>query len=204
MALRLLHWAHLRPAGLLDAKVAVQGLVDRSSPDIAALYERFLPPEKRRKGIGLMPDEAQILILAGDVKRGQSLLTPTGALATCLACHFVNGTGRDFGPDLSKVGARMSRGQILESLLHPSRQIAPGYASQVVEMKDGSVQVGFLLGQTRENITLKLASGQSMVVPMSEVKAQKPQPLSLMPEGLLQSLTAAELADLLAFLESLK
>ena len=204
MALRLLHWVHQRPAGMLDAKDAVQRVVDRASPDIAALYERFLPPEKRRKVIGLMPDEARILILAGDVKRGQSLLTPTGALATCLACHFVNGTGRDFGPDLSKVGSRMKRGQILESLLHPSRQIAPGYASQVVEMKDGSVQMGFLLGQTREDITLKLATGQSLKVPMSEVKALKSQPLSLMPEGVLQSLTAEELADLLAFLESLK
>jgi len=73
-----------------------------------------------------------------------------------------------------------------------------------VEMKDGSVQMGFLLGQTREDITLKLATGQSLKVPMSEVKALKSQPLSLMPEGVLQSLTAEELADLLAFLESLK
>jgi hypothetical protein len=99
MALRVLHWAHQRPAELLDAEEAVQGVVDRSTPDIAALYERFLSPEKRRKVIGLTPDEAHLLSLSGDVKRGQALLSPTGALATCLACHFVNGTGRDFGPD---------------------------------------------------------------------------------------------------------
>jgi putative heme-binding domain-containing protein len=204
MALRVLHWAHQRPAELLDAEEAVQGVVDRSTPDIAALYERFLPPEKRRKVIGLTPDEAHLLSLSGDVKRGQALLSPTGALATCLACHFVNGTGRDFGPDLSKIGARMTRVQILESLLHPSRQIAPGYASQVLEMKDGTVQVGFLVEQTREGVLLKLATGQSMRVRKSGVKALKPQAQSLMPEGLLQSLTAVEVADLLAFLESLK
>jgi putative heme-binding domain-containing protein len=71
-------------------------------------------------------------------------------------------------------------------------------------MKDGTVQMGFLVEQTSEGVLLKLATGQSMRVRKSGVKALKPQALSLMPEGLLQSLTAVEVADLLAFLESLK
>jgi putative heme-binding domain-containing protein len=146
----------------------------------------------------------QLLSLAGDAKRGAAMLTPTGSLATCLACHFVNGTGRDFGPDLSKVGSRLTKEQLLESLLHPSKQIAPGYAAYTAEMTDGSVQMGFAMKQTKEENVLKLATGQSITLRADDLKSLKPLPTSLMPEGLLQSLTAAEVADLLAFLRSLQ
>lgn len=175
-----------------------------SDPNISGLLERFLPPEKRRKTIGLTPDMPQLLGLEGDVNKGAALISPSGALATCLACHFVNGTGRDFGPDLSKVGSRLTKAQLLESLIHPSRQISHGYAAQVAELADGTSQMGFLLRQTKAETVLKLATGQSLAVPAEELKSLKLLPASLMPEGLLQSLTSSEVADLLSFLSSLK
>lgn len=175
-----------------------------SDPNIAPLLERFLPPEKRRKVIGLTPDVPQLLSLTGDAKRGSAMLTPTGSLAACLACHFVNGTGRDFGPDLSKIGARLTKEQLLENLLHPSKQIAPGYAAYTAELRDGSVQMGFAVKQTKEETVLKLATGQSITLRSADMKSLKPLPTSLMPEGLLQAMTASEIADLLAYLGSLK
>ena len=183
-------------------------LIDRAlastDPNIAPLFERFLPPEKRRKVVGLTPDVPQLLSLTGDAKRGLAMLAPTGSLATCLACHFVNGTGRDFGPDLSKVGSRATKARLLESLLHPSRQIAHGYAAYAAELKDGSLQVGFAVKQGEDETVLKLATGQSVTLRRAEVKELKLLPNSLMPEGLMQSLTAMEIADLLAALESLR
>jgi putative heme-binding domain-containing protein len=175
-----------------------------TDPSIAPLFERFLPPEKRRKTIGLTPDVPQLLSLTGDAKRGSAMLTPTGSLAACLACHFVNGTGRDFGPDLSKVGARLTKEQLLENLLHPSKQIAPGYAAYTAELADGTVQMGFAVKQTKEETVLKLATGQSITLRAADLKSLKPLPTSLMPEGLLQAMTAAEIADLLAYLASMK
>jgi putative heme-binding domain-containing protein len=175
-----------------------------SDPNIAGLLERFLPPEKRRKTIGLTPDVPQLLGLEGDVKRGAALISPSGALATCLACHFVNGTGRDFGPDLSRVGSRLTKAQLLESLIHPSKQIAEGYGTQVAELADGTLQMGFLLRKTKAETVLKLATGQSLAVSAGELRSLKSLPASLMPEGLLQSLTSSEVADLLSFLSSLK
>jgi len=173
-------------------------------PNIAALLERFLPPDKRRKTIGLMPDVPQLLSLKGDAKQGAALISPSGALATCLACHFVNGTGRDFGPDLSKIGSRMKKQEILENLLDPSKKIAPGYAAQMAELTDGTVQIGFLVSKTKKETVLKLATGQSITLPAGLVKSLRPLPTSLMPPGLLQSLTSTEVADLLTFLSSLK
>lgn len=186
-----------------DAKLIERALTS-TDPQIAPLFERFQPLEKRRKVIGMTPDVPQLLSLKGDAKRGLEMLAPTGSLATCLACHFVNGTGRDFGPDLSKVGSRATKEQLLESLLHPSRQVAQGYAAYAAELKDGTLQVGFAVKQGEDETVLKLATGQSVTLRRDEVKSLKPLPSSLMPEGLLQSLTALEVSDLLAALESLR
>jgi putative heme-binding domain-containing protein len=51
---------------------------------------------------------------------------------------------------------------------------------------------------------LKLATGQSITLRAADLKSLKPLPTSLMPEGLLQAMTAAEIADLLAYLASMK
>ncbi len=201
-ALRVLY----RPTFILRAgpDLELEAGMASTDPNIASLFERFLPPEKRRKTIGLTPDVPQLLSLTGDAKRGSAMLSPTGSLSACLACHFVNGTGRDFGPDLSKVGARLTKEQLLESLLHPSKLISEGYAAYTAELSDGTVQMGFAVKQTKEETVLKLATGQSITLRAADLKSLKPLPTSLMPEGLLQSLTAAEVADLLAFLRSLQ
>lgn len=186
------------------AKTDFEAGLKSSDPNIAPLFERFLPPDQRRKVIGPQPDVAQLLGLSGDARRGEALMSPDGALSTCLACHFVNGTGRDFGPDLSKVGSRLSKEQLLESLLHPSRTIAEGYSAQMAELADGTSQLGFVVKRTADHTVFKLPTGQSIPLRHAEIRSLKPLPASLMPEGLLQSLTPAEVADVLAYLRSLK
>jgi putative heme-binding domain-containing protein len=128
----------------------------------------------------------------------------TGKMAACLACHLVNGIGRDFGPDLSKVGARLNREQLLESIHTPSKTIAKGYETWMLTLKDGTQQMGFLVQRDEEEVTLKLATGQPLTVPNAQITSQKLQPASLMPEGLLQAMTEQEAADVLAFLAALK
>jgi len=202
-----MQFLHALDAGELPQPVREQAVkMALAAPDanVRALFERFVPPEQRTITLGMNIDAGKLLVVKGDAQRGAGLLTMTGKTAICLACHFVNGTGRDFGPDLSKVGARLSRELLLESLLHPSKVIAPEYLPQMVETKDGQTQVGFIVRQNEGGLTLKLATGQTQTFAKAEVKSQKPLPMSLMPEGLLQSLTAQEAADVLEFLSSLK
>ncbi len=175
-----------------------------SNPAIACYFERFLPPDQRVKTLGMNIDTQKLLALHGDAQRGGNLLSMTGKLATCLACHIVNGSGRDFGPDLSKVGARLTRQQIYESLHQPSKTIAKGYEPWIITLKDDTVQTGFLVTAADAAITLKLPTGQTQTISRDQIKTQQPQPVSLMPEGLLQSLTEQEAADIIAYLASLK
>ena len=173
-------------------------------PAIACYFERFLPPDQRVKTLSMNFDAKKLLAAKGDAKHGSELVSMTGKLAACLACHLVNGIGRDFGPDLSKVGSRLSREQILESLHQPSKLIAKGYETWIVTLNDGSVQSGFLVNPADGPLTLKLPSGQPQTIARDQVKSQQPLPTSLMPEGLLQSMTEQEAADVIAFLTGLK
>jgi putative heme-binding domain-containing protein len=211
-----LHWEHFRsPAHLMMAvnngsldtpnrEAAIKAAMASGDPNITSLFERFLPPEQRVKTLGMNFDAKKLLAAIGDAKRGGELVSMTGKLATCLACHIVNGIGRDFGPDLSKIGSRLSREQILESLHQPSKVIAKGYETWIVTLKDGSLQSGFLVNPADGPLTLKLPSGQPQTIARDQVKSQQPLPTSLMPEGLLQGMTEEEAADVIAFLAGLK
>lgn len=182
----------------------IQAGLTSKNPTVVALFEQFVPPDQRIKTLGMNFDTKKLLALKGDAKRGGELLSMTGKLATCLACHIVNGSGRDFGPELSKVGSRLTREQIFESLHQPSKTIAKGYEPWVITLKDDTVQSGFLVPPADAAITLKLPTGQTQAIARAQIKSQTPQPVSLMPEGLLQSLTEQEAADIIAYLAALK
>lgn len=175
-----------------------------SPPETATYFEQFVPPGQRVKTLGMNIDATKLLAVKGDAQRGAGLLSMTGKMAICLACHIVNGTGRDFGPDLTKAGTRLSREQILDSLLHPSKTISQGYETWVVTLKDKSVHTGFMVNPGDAAVTLKLPSGQSQTFEPKAVYDRRAQPASMMPEGLLQSLTPQEAADVIAFLSGLK
>jgi putative heme-binding domain-containing protein len=173
-------------------------------PTVRDLFDRFLPDDKRVATLGMNPDAKKILALQGDPARGAQLLSPQGKLAACFACHLINGAGRDFGPDLSKIATRLKPEQMLESLLHPSKVIAQGYQTASVETNDGAVQVGFIVKDNAGGVSVRTATGQTVTVEKSNIRNRSNLPASLMPEGLAQGLTAREAADLLSYLNSLK
>jgi len=210
-----LHWFRSSPTHLMIAvsneqipaprrEAAIKAAMASGDPNITSLFERFLPPEQRVKTLGVNFDTKKLLAVPGDAKRGGELVSMSGKLAICLACHIVNGIGRDFGPELSKAGARLTREQILESLHKPSQTIAKGYETWIVTLKDGSLQSGFVTHSDEDAVTLKLPTGQSQTIKREQIQSQQPQPVSLMPEGLLQSMTEQEAADVIAHLAGLK
>lgn len=179
-------------------------LARHANPEIACYFECFLPHEQRVKTLGMNFDVKKLLAARGDARRGSEFVSLTGKMAACLACHIINGSGRDFGPDLSKVGARLSREQIFESLHRPSSAIAKGYEAWTITLHDGSMQTGFVVNPGDSAVTLKLPGGQPRTFERAQIKSQKVESMSLMPEGLLQTMTGQEAVDVITFLESLK
>lgn len=182
-----------------DRALTIEAGLASPNQNIRALFERFRPPGERPAMQTLNP--ANILTLRGDAENGARILSLTGKLASCFACHKLGNEGGDLGPDLTQVGARLNRDLLLESLLAPSKTIAPDYGLWTVETLT-EIHTGFIVQRTGTELILKLATGQSETIPAAQVKSSKPLPVSLMPEGLLGFLTEQETADVVAWLAS--
>jgi putative heme-binding domain-containing protein len=175
----------------------------RPELQVRDLFERFVPDDQRVKRLGSVIKPEQILVLKGDATRGKELFFKTAGLQ-CINCHRVAGTGSTLGPDLTLIGKKYSRTQLLESILEPSKSIDPQYATYLLETTAGQVHTGILAEKNATQVVLKVVGDKEVRVPANKVATLVPQRTSLMPEQLLRDLTAEQAADLLEFLASLK
>jgi putative heme-binding domain-containing protein len=91
----------------------------------------------------------------------------------------------------------------LTSLLSPSAKIAQGYESYAIRLLDGRIMTGFVVRESAAAILLREANGTQRELPRSEIDERAQQTLSAMPVGLVANLTPEQLADLIAYLQSL-
>lgn len=173
------------------------------TPSTAALFERFLPIQNRRKRLGNNVDRAVLLEMVGDAERGRERFLD-GQSMQCSLCHRVQGSGRSVGPDMDGIGKQRSRRELLDSVLDPSRLIDPKYRSHQVLSTAGQLVSGLLVRDTETEMVIRSADGRNHRISKDEIESRRVQEESLMPTGLTAELTAQEVADLLAFLESLK
>jgi putative heme-binding domain-containing protein len=122
----------------------------------------------------------------------------------CKNCHRIGDTGSTLGPDLTHIGSKFNRAQLLESILEPSKAIDPKYVTYLVETTRGLVHTGLLVEKTDQVVVLKDAQDKEIRIPASDVQRLVPQRQSLMPELQLRDMTTAQVADLLGYLVSLK
>jgi len=122
----------------------------------------------------------------------------------CADCHTVAGQGADVGPDLTGIVARMGRRRVLESLLQPSREMAPRYVPWTIETTDGRVFAGLSLGVPGSGPVEQflLADGQQIDLPRDQVAARAIATQSIMPDRLHEQFSLEELRDILAFLSA--
>ncbi len=182
------------------ADAIASGLASENQ-NIRALFERFRPADQRPTPH--VHDPERILDLKGNRENGAKLLSAAGKLASCFACHRIDGVGGELGPGLTDVGSRLTSQQILESLTQPSKTIAPEYRLWTIETRDGEIVSGYQLDQSEGAVSVRLATGQAVSIAVDRVKSKVPAQNSLMPEGLLGLISEQEVADLLAYLQSL-
>ena len=94
--------------------------------------------------------------------------------------------------------------ELLDQILNPSRKIDPKYLTYIVETTAGRVFTGLLVSRTDKQVVIRDTKNQQTVIPAEEIEELVAQRKSLMPELLLKDMTAQQVADLLAFLASLK
>ncbi len=143
------------------------------------------------------------LTRTGDARRGRQLFFDKEK-SLCLKCHQLGDQGERIGPELTGVGSRFSRIYLVESILEPSRTIAPSFGTVVVTLKNGKTILGVKVAETETTLTLANQEGQKQLLAKADIERQQPSPLSTMPEGLEKRFTEEEFLDLIAFLVSQK
>ncbi len=119
----------------------------------------------------------------------------------CFRCHQIDGRGGRAGPDLSTLAAGIDRRRLVESIVDPSKEIAPQFVAYHVARTDGTIFTGILLEQSPEgDFVFADAQGTLISVKAGDVGERKPQKNSIMPEDLARLMTVQEFRDLLAFL----
>src|SRR5690606_39274009 len=142
----------------------------------------------------------------GDPSKGREIFT-THAAGQCSKCHKIDGDGGIAGPELTGIGARQQKEYLLESLIAPSKVIAPGYGITLVTLKNGESLGGMLISEDSRHIVIRMpdpAAPERQIersIPMEEVATRQP-PVSAMPP-MTFILTKSELRDVVAYLASL-
>ncbi len=170
----------------LDAAKALQ--LDKqpdTGPKIAKLpFEEVLATAKK---------------LTGDVARGEQLFTKL----QCVNCHTVNKNDAPKGPYLGGISARYNRTELTESLLKPSAKIAQGFETQWFQTDDGLTVEGFVARESGTEVELRNINGELVILSKENIEERGKREQSVMPTGLLDAVTPADLASLLKYLESL-
>jgi putative membrane-bound dehydrogenase-like protein len=195
---------------LIEDKQIAESLKDRviskavSHPDanVRIAFEQFIPADQRPKKLGETITAAQILALKGEASRGEQIFMHSTA-AQCKSCHRVRGNGGKVGPDLTLIGKKYEQATLLETIMEPSKAIAPEYVSYIATLPDGRRFAGFIADRDERQIALRDAQNKIIRVPADETELT-PQSKSMMPELVLRDVTAQDAADLLAYLMTLK
>jgi putative heme-binding domain-containing protein len=198
-AVSLVRALETEPLDLATRRRIVVAGAAHGDPRIRDLFERFIPEEQRTERLGTDIDAAKLLAVAGDAARGAAIFH-TGVGVTCRNCHRIGSEGPEVGPSLEGVGRKLTKPQLLESLLQPSKTIDPKYVTWTLVTEDGDVHSGLMVEKTADRVTLRDAQNRLHTVASADIQQLQQQPQSLMPEQLLRDMTRQEAADLLEFL----
>lgn len=136
--------------------------------------------------------------------KARAALISTG----CVACHRVcNDPAMPagvVGPDLTQVSSRFNRRDLLDNIINPSKVIDDKYRNVIVTLTDGTRAAGSVESEDDLHLVLKPnpLGAERIEIPRNKIKSRKLSDVSPMPTGLLNTLTADQIMDILAWFEA--
>lgn len=159
------------------------------------------PPMTEWKTDDLAPELAK-LDADRNLARGKEAFTKLA----CASCHKLGAEGVSYGPELTDVFPRYQNNplEVLRHVIEPSLVISNRYRAYDFELQNSDEFSGLIAKEEGGVLTVQSGPAASLIqtVKKSDIKSQKEQKSSLMPSGLLNTLSAEEVLDLLAFLKA--
>lgn len=186
----------------------VLAALDDPDPKVKAAAERAAKAmrltkveDKTPKIATLKPEDAIAAVMKtkGDIVLGEQIFTR----ATCIACHTTKESEAQKGPYLGNIAQTYKRAELAQNILDPNKTIAQGFASEMITMKDGTQQMGFITLEGAAEVKLRNIAAQEFTFKTGEIKERQKLPMSMMPPGLMTTFTVREFASLLDYLEAL-
>lgn len=201
---KLLVAALVNAPGLGNLNVAeLKRTITRFPPEVSGAAEGFLEElSKQNENQAAKLDEILAALPTGNFLAGKKVFESQTAL--CAVCHRIDGNGGLVGPDLSHIGAIRTRRDLLESIIFPSASLARDFEAYSVDTTDDESHTGVLFRDEQDVVELAVANGERIRIPRTQVSSIRPSSLSLMPQGLDQTMTRQQLADLVNYLLNLK
>lgn len=141
-------------------------------------------------------------LAGGDASEGKRIFQEHVGVQ-CMRCHAVRGEGGIVGPPLTSVAQRLTRGQLLESIVLPNATIALGYENVTLVLKSGANPSGLVKSETADELVLDSPEDGKLTVKKADI-VKRQRGLSAMPESLDKLMTRRELRDLVEYLSTLK
>jgi putative heme-binding domain-containing protein len=135
-----------------------------------------------------------------DFAAGRKMFSAAG----CYNCHRIAGEGSSVGPDLTGLGGRFGVRDLLRSIVEPNHTISDQYQQMVFET-GGRIIVGRITNISNDKVMVStdmLDPKKQEALSRADIDDQHPSDTSVMPAGLLNTLSAEEILDLVAFLRS--
>jgi putative membrane-bound dehydrogenase-like protein len=138
------------------------------------------------------------LTLKGDLAKGKLVFKNN-----CSACHKLDGVGEEVGADIRAIRDRGIESMML-NILDPNREVKPQYLAYTLETTTGKSISGMITAETPNSVTIRRLDGTSETIQRGDIDKLRSTGLSFMPEGLEKQIDLQAMADLLAYLNSIK
>jgi putative heme-binding domain-containing protein len=186
-----------------EEKTALQPTLDAKPMNTNVNVASARPFVKKHSMESLLPVIEKGLIAGGrDFDKGRKLFAATN----CFSCHRFDNEGGSAGPDLSGLAGRFGPKDLLESVIDPNKEISDQYQAVQIDTLDGKQIVGRIVnlnGDGMQVMTNMLDPNGMISVKQSNIDRVQPSKISMMPAGLLDTLTDDEAIDLMAYLLSM-
>jgi putative heme-binding domain-containing protein len=138
------------------------------------------------------------LELSGNAVRGKAVFKEV-----CSSCHKLEDVGKAVGPDLASIKDRGLEA-VMTNILDPNREVLPQYYTYVLSTDEGVTISGMITAETANSVTIFKADATSETVQRVNIESLRSSGMSAMPEGLEQKVNVEAMADLLAYLRSIR